>query len=149
VETVTHPATTAESQITLTVTAPEQLERPSSTPLIPAAERTHALPSTPALSPIRAIEPAPALKETPAVAPATVLAQTPAIEPAQAVLPTETSPQPPRPAAPTTPPIQRIAVSRKYCKMVLFKYFEIIYLRHQLIIIVTNVRDEHSICVYQ
>ena len=109
-ETETHPATTAESQITVTVTAPEQ-------PQQPAVERTQALPSAPALSTIRALE------------------QTPAVPP------TEAAPQPQLPFAPT--------VSRKYCKMVLFKYFEIIYLRHQLIIIVTNVRDEHRICVYK
>jgi len=103
VETETHPAATTESQITITVIAPEHFERLSSTPLILAKKQIPALPSSPALSPIPAIQPAPG------------------IEPAPAVPPTEVTPQPPLPAAPTTPNIRRVSVSRKYCEVVLFK----------------------------
>jgi hypothetical protein len=96
-----------------------------------------------------AIEPAPALAQTPAIEPAPALAQIPAVEPAPAVLPTEASPQPPLPAAPATPTIRQISVSRKYCRLVPFKYYEIIYLRHQLIVVVTELRDEDRIHVYK
>jgi hypothetical protein len=173
VETETYPAVLTESKIPVTVTTPEHHhQRSSSTPLIPA--KTHpALPSTPPKSPIQAIQPAPAVSPIPAIQtapagspipsiqpaaavspipaiqPAPAISPIPAIQPAPAVTPTEAPPHPPRHPTPSTPMIRQISVSRIYCKVVLFKYHEVIHLRHQLIIIVTNLRDKDRIRVHK
>ena len=148
-----YPAVPTESQIPVTVTSPDHDQRPSSEPPIPAVpspppvESTPAIQPAPAVSPTPDIQPAPAVSPTPDIQPAPAVPQTPDIQPAPTV-PQTPAPHPLLPLTPTTS-IRRISVSRKYLKVVLFKHYEIINLRHQLIIIVTNLRDEDRIHVHK